>query len=105
MPLPRLEAVRIDVVSIFPEYFGGLDISLLGKARQSGLVDVAVHDLREHTHDRHRTVDDTPYGGGAPPWLRRSTHWRVIVESVSGSPAARRQQGSASHGGGKRTSH
>ena len=65
MPLPRLEAVRIDVVSIFPEYFGGLDISLLGKARQSGLVDVAVHDLREHTHDRHRTVDDTPYGGGA----------------------------------------
>lgn len=64
-PLPRLEAVRIDVVSIFPEYFGGLDISLLGKARQSGLVDVAVHDLREHTHDRHRTVDDTPYGGGA----------------------------------------
>ena len=65
MPLPRLEAVRIDVVSIFPEYFGGLDVSLLGKARQSGLVDVAVHDLREHTHDRHRTVDDTPYGGGA----------------------------------------
>jgi tRNA (guanine37-N1)-methyltransferase len=57
--------VRIDIVSIFPEFFGVLDISLVGKARQQGLLDVAVHDLRDFTHDRHRTVDDTPYGGGA----------------------------------------
>jgi tRNA (guanine-N1)-methyltransferase len=57
--------MRIDVVTIFPEYFDALDISLLGKARQSGLIELAVHDLRESTHDRHRTVDDTPYGGGA----------------------------------------
>jgi tRNA (guanine37-N1)-methyltransferase len=57
--------VRIDIVSIFPEFFSVLDISLLGKARQLGLLDVAVHDLRDFTHDRHRTVDDTPYGGGA----------------------------------------
>lgn len=57
--------MRIDVVSIFPTIFDALEVSLLGKARQSGLLDIAVHDLREYTHDRHRTVDDTPYGGGA----------------------------------------
>ena len=54
-----------DIVSIFPDYFSPLDLSLVGKARASGLVDWRVHDLREWTHDRHRTVDDTPYGGGA----------------------------------------
>ncbi|GAA3869510.1 tRNA (guanosine(37)-N1)-methyltransferase TrmD [Leifsonia kafniensis] len=57
--------MRIDIVTIFPEFFDVLDISLLGKARQSGLIDLGVHNLRDHTHDRHRTVDDTPYGGGA----------------------------------------
>lgn len=57
--------MRIDIVTIFPEFFSVLDVSLIGKARQSGLIDVVVHDLREYTHDRHRTVDDTPYGGGA----------------------------------------
>jgi tRNA (guanine37-N1)-methyltransferase len=57
--------VRIDIVTIFPEFFDVLDISLLGKARQQGLIDLGVHNLRDHTHDRHRTVDDTPYGGGA----------------------------------------
>jgi tRNA (guanine37-N1)-methyltransferase len=57
--------VRIDIVSIFPEFFGVLDISLLGKARERGIIELGVHDLRDFTHDRHRTVDDTPYGGGA----------------------------------------
>ncbi|MEO8908219.1 MAG: tRNA (guanosine(37)-N1)-methyltransferase TrmD [Microbacteriaceae bacterium] len=57
--------MRIDIVTIFPEYFDALDISLLGKARQSGLIELGVHDLRDSAHDRHRTVDDTPYGGGA----------------------------------------
>ncbi|MGV3711525.1 tRNA (guanosine(37)-N1)-methyltransferase TrmD [Pseudolysinimonas sp.] len=57
--------MRIDVVTIFPEFFSVLDVSLLGKARQTGALDIRVHDLREWTHDRHRTVDDTPYGGGA----------------------------------------
>jgi tRNA (guanine37-N1)-methyltransferase len=57
--------VRIDILTIFPEFFSVLDVSLLGRARQSGLIDLAVHDLRDFTHDRHRTVDDTPYGGGA----------------------------------------
>jgi tRNA (guanine37-N1)-methyltransferase len=57
--------VRIDVVTIFPDYLAPLDLSLAGKARESGLIDIRVHDLRQWTHDRHRTVDDTPYGGGA----------------------------------------
>ncbi len=62
--------MRIDIVTIFPEFFGVLDVSLLGKARDSGLLDVSVHDLRTFTHDRHRTVDDTPYGGGAGMVMR-----------------------------------
>jgi len=57
--------VRVDVVSIFPAYLDALDLSLPGKARSRGLLDLHVHDLRDWTHDRHRTVDDTPYGGGA----------------------------------------
>ncbi len=54
-----------DIVTIFPDYFAPLELSLVGKARRTGLVDWRVHDLRDWTHDRHRTVDDTPYGGGA----------------------------------------
>ncbi|MFT4220131.1 MAG: tRNA (guanosine(37)-N1)-methyltransferase TrmD [Microbacterium sp.] len=57
--------MRIDVVTIFPSFFDVLEVSLLGRARGAGLLDVRVHDLREWTRDRHRTVDDTPYGGGA----------------------------------------
>lgn len=57
--------MRIDVVTIFPGYLDPLGLSLPGKARQRGLLDLHVHDLRRWTHDRHRTVDDTPYGGGA----------------------------------------
>lgn len=57
--------MRIDIVTIFPAFFDVLDVSLIGKARGTGLLDVRVHDLRDWTHDRHRTVDDTPYGGGA----------------------------------------
>jgi tRNA (guanine37-N1)-methyltransferase len=56
--------VKIDIVSIFPEYFAPLDLSLIGRARAAGRLRVAVHDLRTWTHDVHRTVDDTPYGGG-----------------------------------------
>ena len=56
--------MRLDVVTIFPEYLEPLNVSLVGKARTRGLLDVRVHDLRQWTHDRHHTVDDTPYGGG-----------------------------------------
>ncbi|MDR1426567.1 MAG: hypothetical protein LBJ08_02255, partial [Bifidobacteriaceae bacterium] len=57
--------MRIDVVSIFPEYLDVLKVSLLGKAIESGILDIHVHDLRKWTHDVHRSVDDAPYGGGA----------------------------------------
>jgi tRNA (guanine37-N1)-methyltransferase len=57
--------MKIDVISIFPEYLAPLQLSLLGKAQSLGLVDIAVHDLRAQTSDNHNTVDDTPYGGGA----------------------------------------
>ncbi len=57
--------MRIDVVSIFPEYLQPLQLSLVGKAIANQVVDLGVHDLRRWTHDRHHTVDDTPYGGGA----------------------------------------
>jgi tRNA (guanine37-N1)-methyltransferase len=57
--------VRIDVFTIFPDYLDGpLGVSLLGRARDAGVLDVRVHDLREHTADRHRSVDDAPLGGG-----------------------------------------
>lgn len=68
--------MRLDVVSIFPEYLAPLELSLIGKARQDGLLRLEVHNLRDFTVDRHRTVDDTPYGGGAgmvmkpEPWAQ-----------------------------------
>jgi tRNA (guanine-N1)-methyltransferase len=58
--------MRIDAISIFPDFFSVLDLSLLGKAKESGLIQFKAHDLRNYTHDRHRTVDDTPYGGQSP---------------------------------------
>lgn len=78
---PYAGQVRIDIVTIFPEFFGVLDVSLLGKARQAGIIDVAVHDLRDFTHDRHRTVDDTPYGGGAG-MVMRPEPWGEALDSV-----------------------
>lgn len=57
--------MKIDVVTIFPEYLAPLKLSLLGKAQSEGLVDIKVHDLREYATDNHHSVDDTPYGGGA----------------------------------------
>jgi tRNA (guanine37-N1)-methyltransferase len=57
--------VRIDAITIFPEYFAPAQLSLLGKAQEKGLVELQVHDLRSFTNDNHNTVDDTPYGGGA----------------------------------------
>ena len=81
--------MRIDVITIFPEYLQPLDLSLIGRARQDGLLTVATHDLREFTHDRHRTVDDTPYGGGAgmvmkpAPWAEALDH--VLAQAEPGA--------------------
>ena len=57
--------MKIDVISIFPEYLSPLNLSLLGKAQSAGLVDIQVHNLRDHAVGIHGSVDDTPYGGGA----------------------------------------
>ena len=79
--------MRLDVISIFPDYLAPLDLSLIGKARQTGLLDLHVHDLRAFTHDRHNTVDDTPYGGGAgmvmkpEPWGEALDH--VVAQGDS----------------------
>jgi tRNA (guanine37-N1)-methyltransferase len=77
--------VRIDVVSIFPAYLEPLQLSLVGKAQAAGLLDVRVHDLRRWTHDRHRTVDDTPYGGGAG-MVMRPEPWGDALDELVPSP-------------------
>jgi tRNA (guanine37-N1)-methyltransferase len=74
--------MRIDVVSIFPDYLAPLELSLAGKARDNGLLDVRVHDLRDWTHDRHRTVDDTPYGGGAG-MVMKPEPWGEALDAVA----------------------
>lgn len=72
--------MRIYVITIFPEYLHPLDLSLIGKARRDGALDLQLHNLRDFTHDRHRTVDDTPVGGGAgmvmkpEPWAEAFAH-------------------------------
>ena len=75
--------MRIDIVTIFPSFFDVLDLSLLGKARQTGLIDVRTHDLRDFTHDRHRTVDDTPYGGGAG-MVMKPEPWGEALDAIAG---------------------
>ena len=74
--------MRIDVVTIFPRYLDPLDLSLPGKARESDLLDLRVHDLRDWTHDRHRTVDDTPYGGGAGMVMKAEPWGEALVPFV-----------------------
>lgn len=92
--------MKIDVVSIFPQYLEPLRLSLVGKAIQSGIVDLTVHDLRKWTHDRHHTTDDTPDGGGAgmvmkpEPWGEAldeleapdPSELLVVVPSPAGAP-------------------
>ena len=78
--------MRIDVISIFPDYLAPLGLSLPGKARVSGLLELAVHDLRGWTHDRHRTVDDTPYGGGAG-MVMKPEPWGEALDEVAGDGA------------------
>lgn len=75
--------MRVDVVTIFPDYLAPLDLSLIGKARGTGILDLAVHDLRHWTHDVHRTVDDTPYGGG-PGMVMRPEPWGLALDALAG---------------------
>jgi tRNA (guanine37-N1)-methyltransferase len=73
--------MRIDAISIFPDYFAPLQLSLLGKAQDGGLLSVNVHDLRSQTSDTHHTVDDTPYGGGAGMVMLADV-WGKAIDSV-----------------------
>jgi tRNA (guanine37-N1)-methyltransferase len=75
--------MRIDIITIFPEYFTPLTLSLIGKAGERGLIDVAVHDLRDWTTDVHRTVDDAPFGGG-PGMVMLPEPWGAALDTVVG---------------------
>ena len=93
--------MRIDVLSIFPAYLDALQLSLAGKAQSSGLLQIAAHDLRAITHDKHHSVDDTPYGGGAgmvmkaEPWGQAldavaTDEAVIVVPTPSGTPFTQR---------------
>lgn len=73
--------MRIDAISIFPDFFKALDLSLLGKARDKALISFEAHDLRTWTYDKHRTVDDTPYGGGAG-MLMKPEPWGEALDAI-----------------------
>jgi tRNA (guanine37-N1)-methyltransferase len=81
--------MRIDVLTIFPGYLAALGEALVGKAIESGRVELGVHDLRDWTHDVHKSVDDAPYGGG-PGMVMRPTVWGAALDEVcAGDPAPR----------------
>jgi len=73
--------VRIDIITIFPEYFGPLRVSLIGKAAERGDIQFGVHDLRGWSSDVHRSVDDAPYGGG-PGMVMTPGPWGDALDSV-----------------------
>lgn len=80
--------MRIDIITIFPEYFAPLGVSLIGKAAERGDIQFGVHDLRTWTHDAHHSVDDAPFGGG-PGMVMRPEPWGVALDALipSGRPA------------------
>ena len=73
--------MRVDLITIFPDYFSPLKLSLFGKAQEAGLVEVEIHDLRSFTLDKHKTVDDAPYGGG-PGMVMSPVVWGDAIDSV-----------------------
>jgi len=95
-PPERLEAgVRFEIITIFPEFFGGpLDYGIVRRAREARLIETRVHDLREFTHDRHRTVDDRPFGGGEGMVMKPEPLFEA-VESLAGGADARRPEETA----------
>ena len=74
--------LQIDVISIFPEYLSPLKLSLLGKAQDKGLVSINIHDLRDQTNDVHKSVDDTPYGGGAG-MVMTAEPWAAAIDQIT----------------------
>ena len=83
---PAGAPLRLDVITIFPDYLRALDLSLIGRAAGEGLIDLRVHDLRGWTRDRHRTVDDTPLGGGAGMVMKPDV-WGEALDEVLSLPA------------------
>ncbi|MDR0782432.1 MAG: tRNA (guanosine(37)-N1)-methyltransferase TrmD [Propionibacteriaceae bacterium] len=81
--------MRLDYVTIFPGYFGPLSLSLIGKAIESGRLTVVVHDLRDWAHDVHRSVDDTPFGGGAGMVMKPEPWGEALDALIQPSPARR----------------
>jgi tRNA (guanine37-N1)-methyltransferase len=80
--------MRFDVISIFPEFFGGpLDYGIVRRAREARLIETCIHDLRAFTHDRHRTVDDRPFGGGEGMVMKPEPLFDA-VESIAGEQSA-----------------
>ncbi|MGC2330960.1 MAG: tRNA (guanosine(37)-N1)-methyltransferase TrmD [Candidatus Acidiferrales bacterium] len=85
--------MRFDIITIFPEFFGGpLDYGIVRRAREAQLIETHVHDLREATHDRHRTVDDRPFGGGEGMVMKPEPLFEA-VESLAGGTVAKAQAG------------
>jgi tRNA (guanine37-N1)-methyltransferase len=80
--------LRIDIITIFPEYFAPLRVSLIGRAAQRGDIEFGVHDLRAWAHDPHHSVDDTPFGGG-PGMVMKPEPWGEALDAVvpPGRPA------------------
>jgi tRNA (guanine37-N1)-methyltransferase len=74
--------LQINIISIFPEYLAPLNLSLLGKAQDKGLISIKIHDLRKHATDLHHSVDDTPYGGGAG-MVMSPEPWGLAIDEVS----------------------
>ena len=77
----KMRSMQIDLISIFPDYFKSLNLSLLGKAQESGILKINIHDLRDFTTDKHKTVDDAPYGGG-PGMVMKADVWGFAIDSV-----------------------
>ena len=80
--------MRLDYITIFPEFFAPLRLSLTGRAIDAGILEVGVHDLRDWTHDVHRTVDDTPAGGGAG-MVMKPEPWGEALDDLLGGAAGR----------------
>ena len=74
--------MRIDAITIFPDYFAPLQLSLLGKAQDGGLLSINVHDLRSQTSDTHHTVDDAPYGGGTCEMRKHRHMWKIMAAQI-----------------------
>ena len=83
--------MKFEILTIFPDFFRGpLDYGIVRKAREAGLIEILIHDLRAFTHDRHRTVDDRPFGGGEGMVLKPEPIFECL-ESLNVAPREERQ--------------